>query len=85
MPCVKYLSIWSIDIEWSDLILCNALDSAHQICHRVSKILKNPNCSTLFGSCQKDLNLGAYRALGSRKWRDRETLMIQLTVAGSSH
>lgn len=26
-------------------------------------LLKNPNCSVLFGSCQKDLNLGAYRAL----------------------
>jgi hypothetical protein len=70
MPCIKYFSIRGVDIERSDLIFCDRSDGAYKTSHRVFSILKNPNCSVLFVSCQKDLTLGAYKALILHELKD---------------
>lgn len=71
MPCIKNFSIRGVDIERSDLIFYDRSDGAYEISRRVFSILKKPNCSVLFVSCQKDLTLGAYNALILHELKDQ--------------
>lgn len=65
VPCVKHLSIWCVDIEWSDLVFWKGLDSAYKTSHKVLQ------------STQKSKSLGLVRILrkGFEFWRIQSSVL----------